>query len=902
MAILISLAIGSVAIKPEDSVNDLTFGPNVRVDDTGTDLSRQGFPSIAVNGTGIIYVAWHDDRTTLSNLFYDIFLARSTDGGKSFEANVRVDDGGINTRQYFPCVAVDNVGTVHVAWQDSRNGEWDIYYAQSTDEGLTFSVNGRVDDSGNDTSVQEFPSMAIDQSGTIYVAWSHWLSGNAQIRLARSIDGGASFEPSVRVDDPFPGASIADAPSVTAHASGNVYVSWSDNRNSSSHVYLSKSIDGGQSFGPDIQVDDATVKSRGSSSIKADAVGNIYAVWIDARNDKQDIYFAKSINGGLSFNKNIPVSYVDNDNIDQLYPSLAVDSIGTVYVAWTDKRDNLERNPFLAISTDGGAAFGEAIRVDDTGAAIADQPDSSLAIFEANNTTFVHLAWTDYRNGNLDVYYASSAMSHLRPDLAIEDNDIGFFPSSPTLGEFVSINASIRNVGDIEASNVSVRFFDGSPIPGNEIDADQFIIQLADQGTEVVGVTWNASTAGMHDICVVIDPDNMIVEYNESNNIACRPIEVDELIPKMIPPPSNLTANVVGEDIRLNWTAPENVTLSHYLVYRSESQMAFDFESPIHNTSGDLDPLATNWTDDEACSDIAPWEFYYIVRAVGIEGTMSTTSNTAGKWTVVFDSGVNSFSLPLEPYRDLNISWFAGDIPNVIFIRWMDSAGHWITHPKGMGEGVSDTIVRMGKGYEVALTSLTRYTFTGYPGSMIRFQGGLGDSLAFRKSLSVSIEGNDVDLSWDAISGANRYLVFRSDRRDGLHDSPLSPMANTTGTDWIDPGIIKNQTSEYYYMVIPLDSDGEMGSSTYSVGVTTVVYEGESDTFALPLRPIENHTLDWYSDAIPDVAGMAFMIFELWKYHAKEMPQGVYDVDVLQGEGYQISIDGPSSKFTFVGY
>ncbi len=103
-------------------------------------------------------------------------------------------------------------------------------------------------------------------------------------------------------------------------------------------------------------------------------------------------------------------------------------------------------------------------------------------------------------------------------------------------------------------------------------------------------------------------------------------------------------------------------------------------------------------------------------------------------------------------------------------------------------------------------------------------------------------------------------------------------------------------------MVIPLESDGEMGSSTYSVGVTTVVYEGGSGTFALPLRPMENHTLDWYSDAIPDVAGMAYMIFELWKHHAIEMPQGIYDVDVLQGEGYQISINGPSSKFTFVGY
>jgi hypothetical protein len=103
-------------------------------------------------------------------------------------------------------------------------------------------------------------------------------------------------------------------------------------------------------------------------------------------------------------------------------------------------------------------------------------------------------------------------------------------------------------------------------------------------------------------------------------------------------------------------------------------------------------------------------------------------------------------------------------------------------------------------------------------------------------------------------------------------------------------------------MVVPVDSNGRLGSSTYSVGVFTVEFRAGSDTFALPLDTIEVHSLDWYCDSISDVVGMAYMIQELWKYHSKEMPAEVYDVDVVQSEGYQISTDVGQSFFTFIGH
>ena len=163
-----------------------------------------------------------------------------------------------------------------------------------------------------------------------------------------------------------------------------------------------------------------------------------------------------------------------------------------------------------------------------------------------------------------------------------------------------------------------------------------------------------------------------------------------------------------------------------------------------------------------------------------------------------------------------------------------------------------------------------------------------------RKGFQDATEDDPVD--------AYRYLVFRSDKRGGLHNLSLSPIANTAETYWRDTGIIGNQNSEYYYMVIPLDSASGMGSSTYSVGVFTMNYQTGSDTFALPLESTGPNSLDWYCDNIPNVVGTAYVTSEMWKFHAREMPEGVYDVEVLQGEGYQISFNGNTTGHTFVGY
>ncbi len=97
---------------------------------------------------GTLYCSWMD--TTPSN-GTDIFEAHSTSHGRTWSAPVRVNDDppGIPNDQFNQWLSVDPTdGSVSMSWDDTRNdpthNSTDVFYARSTDGGLTFSPNVQV--------------------------------------------------------------------------------------------------------------------------------------------------------------------------------------------------------------------------------------------------------------------------------------------------------------------------------------------------------------------------------------------------------------------------------------------------------------------------------------------------------------------------------------------------------------------------------------------------------------------------------------------------------------------------------------------------------------------------------------------------------------------------------------
>jgi len=234
-----------------------TFDPAVRIDAGATDplaahLDNKWGPALATLGN-TAYAAWADFR----NYNWDIFLARSDDGGATWGTNVRVDDfPDLERLDERPSLAVDRRGPLHVVWTDLRAREADtnIFYARSDDRGASFTADRQLDDSkvgfdaDHDTPTNQWhPSLAADH-GALFVAWQDDRFGNDDIFFTASFDGGASFAPAERVDDTGPGPSEQSRPSLALARRGKrrlCYAVWEDDRDGTSDVYLARRGCGG---------------------------------------------------------------------------------------------------------------------------------------------------------------------------------------------------------------------------------------------------------------------------------------------------------------------------------------------------------------------------------------------------------------------------------------------------------------------------------------------------------------------------------------------------------------------------------------------------------------------------------------------------------------------------------
>jgi len=177
-------------------------------------LATEGaVPTVGPNGE--IYVSWSGPA--------GIVFDKSLDQGETWLDNDilineqpggwYMDIPGINRVNGMPvtCCDISNSqyrGTIYVNWADKRNGldDSDIFISKSEDGGITWSDALRVNDDPPGKN-QFFTWMTIDQvSGDIYIIFydrrnhNDW---NTDVYIARSSDGGASFENIKISESPF---------------------------------------------------------------------------------------------------------------------------------------------------------------------------------------------------------------------------------------------------------------------------------------------------------------------------------------------------------------------------------------------------------------------------------------------------------------------------------------------------------------------------------------------------------------------------------------------------------------------------------------------------------------------------------------------------------------------------
>lgn len=385
------------------------FGPNVQID--VPPVYRASFfgpsPSIGAGTDGVAYLAfagWSGSTTG-----DDIYFTKSSDGGRTWSMPIRVNDDGSAAPQAEPSLALDPANNVYIAWTDARSGNNDVYFSKSVNGGISFSANLRVNDIV--TNSQSEPDLAVDPVNPhlVHVVWTDTRTPimGPDIFYANSTDGGLSFNPSLRVNDDVTGAEQGQ-PAIAIAPNRDVYVVWRDPRSAAKgpDIYFSKSTDLGATWTPNIYVNsDVGNVVQQDPTIAVDASGTVYVAWTDNRNlnTAPDIYEAWSANAGASFGANVQVND-DRGLAPQLNPSLAANG-GKIQLAWADYRTGGSTNYdiYTASSTD-GIAWSSNTKVNDDTFPNNYQVTPSIAVDSAGD---VFAAFLDTRAIGWDVYAAT---------------------------------------------------------------------------------------------------------------------------------------------------------------------------------------------------------------------------------------------------------------------------------------------------------------------------------------------------------------------------------------------------------------------------------------------------------------------------------------------------------------
>lgn len=314
-------------------------------------------------------------------------------------------------------IATDSSNIIYGVWNDHASGNSEISLGRSTDGGSTWNVKRLTWNAG----MSAWPNIMIDSSDNIHIVWHDKTPGNFEIFYKMSTNGGASWINKRLTWSP--GDSFC--PILAMDTSGTLHLVWSDWTPIQEEIFYKKSTDGGASW-----MTKRLSWNPGSSYrpvIAVDSSDNIHVFWHDQSPGNYEILYKKSTDGGVSW---ITKRLTWNSG-DSWVPVIAIDSLDTIHMVWNDvSPGNYEI--FYKKSTDEGMTWTTKRLTWNYGGSW--DPAISVDSLDA-----VHIVWHDWTPSNAELYYKQSADGgaswsssarilwnsgiSIHPDMAVDSND-----------------------------------------------------------------------------------------------------------------------------------------------------------------------------------------------------------------------------------------------------------------------------------------------------------------------------------------------------------------------------------------------------------------------------------------------------------------------------------------------
>jgi hypothetical protein len=392
-----------------------------------------GGRAMVMEDDGTVHLVWEDTRDGDSEIYY-----RRRSGGVWGAETRLTTSAGLS---WSPCIAQGPDGHLHVAWVDSRDGNHEIYYKTWDPEG-GWSADERVTTYGE---VDYNPSIAVGDTA-VYVVWELRLSGGDMRKHAVAFKERTAlgWGPTTDMDASVNRDSFR--PSIAYGADGKLHAVYERSTSYPTDEHekiVYKSWDGltwsGRTgLSTDLSFSRNPVIAAGPGS-------SLHVVWQDGENTGGDIFYIAF--DGAAWQ---PVEEIVTGGTEAETPSVSVDGSGKVSVAWSDNRNGQAEIYYKSKS---GTVWSDDVR-------LSAAPGMSITpAVESNPSGSSCVVWTDYRHGDSDLYFRCTSDESGVPQVSGEVPVDAFVhlsePYPVPFGTEVRFNVYVK-----EPSHVSIGVFD----------------------------------------------------------------------------------------------------------------------------------------------------------------------------------------------------------------------------------------------------------------------------------------------------------------------------------------------------------------------------------------------------------------------------------------------------------
>ncbi|MBI5787606.1 MAG: hypothetical protein HZA78_01955 [Candidatus Schekmanbacteria bacterium] len=561
---------------------------------------------------------------------------------------------------------------------------------------------------------------------------------------------------------------------------GNIHIAWHDYRHGTGEIYYTKLDNNGNTL-----VDDTRLTYGGSSygivkslapSLGVDSLGNIHIAWTDYRDSDWEIYYTKLDNNGNTL--------VDDTRLTSAWaqsysPSLGIDISDNIHITWEDWRDGNPEIYYTKLDNNGNTLIDDTRLTYDS--AWSETPELGMDDFDN-----VHITWREQRDGNREIYYTKLDNNG---NTLVDDTRLTFTSSlsdEPKLGVDSSGNVHIAWYDDRDGNQeVYYTKLDNN---GNTLvddarltysSGDAWAINLNVDNHNNIHVVWADTRDGNYEIYYTkLD--------NNGNTLVDDTRLTSDNAYSYYP---NLLADNSG-DIHIVWTE------------------GMDSDGEAYYTKGEIG-TASAVVITPAIGNPTPQQSDTVCVQVNVA---DVSDLYAASFDLTYDPAVLQFSDPVTEGNFLNqdgqpTSLLATDDPasgklivgisRLGDVSGISGAGNLATvcfkvvgdycssSAISFTEAVLETPVQDG---EISATwnGGTITVKLGTPAAPIISDPGTHDQ---------------IDLGWGIVSGAGEYEIHR-----GNTNSDLMKIATTNGTSYSDSACIL-PTLDYYYKIVAKSGD-----------------------------------------------------------------------------------------------